>query len=424
MLIGVIADDFTGASDIANTLAKGGAGFPGLATTQFLAIPDGPADPSCEAGVISLKSRSIPASEAVAQSLAALRWLQQQGCRQFVFKYCSTFDSTERGNIGPVGEALATELGVKGVVACPAFPAAGRTLYRGHLFVGDVPLDESSLRNHPLNPMTDSDLRRWLRKQAAEPVGFVSWDRVRAGAGEIARALGEAADRGDVLVIVDALTDDDLLAIGEACANAALVTGGSGIALGLPRNFHRAGLSGSVRSSFRSATGREAILAGSCSEATLAQIARHGERHPVMKVVVDDVMRGAVGAEQLVAFAEAHAGQEPLICTSERPEQVRAGQAQYGTEQVAGRLDRLFADTALALVDRGLERLVVAGGETSGAVVSALRLQALDIGPEIDPGVPAVSAVGQRRLALALKSGNFGGTDFFARALATLGGHA
>lgn len=423
MLIGVIADDFTGASDIANTLAKGGGGSPGLATTQFLGIPKSPASAQCQAGVIALKSRSIPASEAVSQSLAALSWLQEQGCRQIVFKYCSTFDSTAEGNIGPVGEALAEVLGVRGVVACPAFPAAGRTLYMGNLFVGDVPLNESSLRHHPLTPMTDSDLRRWLRAQSRHPVGAVLWPRVSRGSAAIAAGLQECASAGRTLVVVDALTEEDLLAIGEACADARLLTGGSGIALGLPRNFHRTGLADGAHRTFTPAIGREAILAGSCSQATLAQIVEHEKKHPVLRLPVAEIVRGTVTPADVVEFVEGHEGKAPLVSTSQPPAEVRALQEAYGTDAVAGAIDGLFAQSASLLVARGLKRLVVAGGETSGAVASALGFASLDIGPEIAPGVPAVSTDGGR-LALALKSGNFGQVDFFVRALATLEGSA
>ncbi|MDJ1159444.1 four-carbon acid sugar kinase family protein [Chelatococcus sp. SYSU_G07232] len=422
MLLGVIADDFTGASDIANTLAKGLPGSGGLATTQFLGVPSRPAAVDCEAGVVSLKSRSIPVAEAVAQSLAALAWLRAQGCRQIVFKYCSTFDSTPAGNIGPVGEALAKALGAQGVVACPAFPTTGRTVYRGHLFVGDRLLNESGLEHHPLNPMTDADIRRWLARQCEEPVGLVDWGTVRRGSDAIRAALAAAATRGERLVIVDALSDEDLVAIGAASAEAPLVTGGSGIALGLPQNFIAAGLASGRRPAFIGVGGPEAILAGSCSRATLAQIERHRAGHPVLPIDVDAVMAGRVAVADLVAFVRGHAGRAPLVFSSASPEKVARLQAAHGREAVATRLDGLFAETARALVAGGIRRLVVAGGETSGAVVSALGLDALAIGPEIDPGVPALVADGEKPLALALKSGNFGAEDFFSKALAVLGG--
>lgn len=424
MLLGVIADDFTGASDIANTLAKGG-GTRGLATVQFLGLPTAPAPASCEAGIVALKSRSIPAAEAVAQSLAALEWLLAQGCRQIVFKYCSTFDSTPEGNIGPVGEALATRLGVKGVVACPAFPGAGRTLYQGHLFVGDRLLNQSGLENHPLNPMSDADIRRWLARQTSSPVGLASWPAaVSRGGAALRTALDDAAARGETLVIVDAISDADLLTIGEAVADAPLITGGSGIALGLPRNFIAKGLAGGASSSFAPVAGAEAILAGSCSRATLGQIAEHAREHPTYNIDVAAVMAGSVTVATLVGFIRSNEGKAPLIYSSQGPDQVAALQARYGREVVAHALDALFASTAQALVAGGIRRLVVAGGETSGAVVSALGLDALAIGPEIDPGVPALATTRGAPLALALKSGNFGAVDFFAKALRIMEGAA
>jgi uncharacterized protein YgbK (DUF1537 family) len=417
MLLGVIADDFTGASDIANTLAKGVAGEGGLRAVQFLGVPNGPAPADCEAGIVSLKSRSIPAGEAVAQSLAALEWLLAQGCRQIVFKYCSTFDSTPEGNIGPVGEALAARLNAKGVIACPAFPATGRTIYRGHLFVNDALLNESGLENHPLNPMTDANLVRWLQPQCREAVGAVGWPIVAQGAEAVRGALADRAANGAVLVITDAIADADLLVLGEAAADAPLMTGGSGIALGLPRNFIRRGLAkgGSVQG--RPIQGAEAILAGSCSRATLAQIARHErDGHPSWNIDVAGVMAGKITAAQLARFLRERAGESPLVYSSSPTEGVQALQARFGREAVAHSLDALFAETARLLVEGGTRRLVVAGGETSGAVVSALGLDALAIGPEIDPGVPVLTTP-DATLALALKSGNFGAEDFFAKAL-------
>lgn len=422
MLLGVIADDFTGAGDIANTLAKGLPGEGGLRTTQFLGIPTSPAPADVEAGVVALKSRSIPAGEAIPQSLAALEWLLQQGCRQIFFKYCSTFDSTPDGNIGPVGEAMAQRLGVKGVVACPAFPTMGRTIYQGHLFVKDRLLNESGLQNHPLNPMTDPDIRRWLAQQSTAPVGLVAWRRVHAGPAAIAAELSAAAHRGEVLVIVDAIDDDDLVAIGTAAASARLVTGGSGIAIGLPRNFIAQGLATGFSGDHIGAVGPEAILAGSCSGATRQQVELHAVAHPTLPIDVDAVMRGELTAEHIAGFLLANTGAEPLAYSSGSPEVVRAIQGRYGRETVAERLDTLFAETARRLVAGGIRRLVVAGGETSGAVVSALKLNALTIGAEIDPGVPVLLSLGDIPIALALKSGNFGAQDFFTKALDRLAG--
>ncbi|MCK0207420.1 four-carbon acid sugar kinase family protein [Starkeya koreensis] len=422
MIIGVIADDFTGASDIANTIAKGVEPEGGLRTVQYLNVPPHPAAPDVEAGVIALKSRSIPAGEAVAQSLAALDWLLAQGCRQIVFKYCSTFDSTPEGNIGPVAEALARRLGVLGVVACPAFPDAGRSVYMGHLFVGDRLLNDSGMEHHPLNPMTDPDLRRWLTRQSTDPVGLVGWPVIRQGAGATRDALAEAAGRGERLVIADAISNDDLLVLAQACAEARLITGGSGIARGLPRNLIRAGLARGGRPAVDGVDGAEAVLVGSCSRATRAQIERHRAGHPVLAVDVDAVMEGRLGPADIVAFVDAHRGAGPLVYSSSDPDRVAALQETYGREPVAHALDALFGEAARVLVAAGTRRIVVGGGETSGAVVTALGVTSFRIGPEIDPGVPVLVAEDGSGLGVALKSGNFGGEDFFARALDALAG--
>ncbi|MGH6946668.1 MAG: 3-oxo-tetronate kinase [Kiloniellales bacterium] len=421
MLLGVIADDFTGASDIANTLAKGLSGQGGLRTAQFLGLPTEPAPPYVEAGVVALKSRSMAACEAVPMSLAALGWLKEQGCRQFVFKYGSTFDSTPEGNIGPVAEALAANLGEGGVVVCPAFPEAGRTLYQGHLFVHDRLLCESGMEHHPLNPMTESDIRRWLRRQCREPVGFIPRAVVQSGPDRLRAALAACAGNGETLVVVDAIDNGDLVSIGQASAKARLVTGGSGIALALPRNFIAAGLASGHSGSYHGVSGAEAILAGSCSCATRHQIEIHAECHPVLAVDAERVLVGATGPYDLVGFLLEHEGRAPLVYSSADPERVANLQGRYGRERVAAALDDLFAVTARMLVADGLRRLVVAGGETSGAVLSALGLGALTIGPEIDPGVPTLFADGDRPLALALKSGNLGSPGFFRKAVDKLG---
>ncbi|HEX3834314.1 MAG TPA: 3-oxo-tetronate kinase [Solirubrobacteraceae bacterium] len=419
MLLGVIADDFTGASDIANTLAKGLGEQGGLVTSQYVGIPESPAAPGIEAGVVSLKSRSIPARDAVAASLHALQWLQAQGCRQFVFKYCSTFDSTPQGNIGPVAEALAHALDVQGVVACPAFPAMQRTVFQGHLFVADALLSESGMQHHPLTPMTDPNLRRWLRRQTGSGVGLVPAQVVRDGAAAVRAALRGCAERGETLAIVDAVQEENLITIGEACAEAPLLTGGSGIALGLAANFIAGGLAAGGRYAYPGVRGAEAILAGSCSGATRRQVEVHVDRHPAMTVTVEDVMSDRVSSQDLVSFITANRGRAPLVYSSATPEEVAAAQARYGREAASGRLEGLFADTARRLVDNGVNRLVVAGGETSGAVAQALDLDGLMIGPEISPGVPVLVSP-EKGVALALKSGNFGGENFFAEALAAL----
>lgn len=427
MLIGVIADDFTGASDIANTLARGVAPEGGLRTAQFAGIPDMPADADIEAGVIALKSRSAPVDEAVRDSLDALAWLQAQGCTQIVFKYCSTFDSTSDGNIGPVTEKLAEALGVTGIIMCPAFPATGRTVYRGHLFVGDRLLSETGMRHHPLTPMTDPDIRRWLGHQSTGPVGHLDLETVMAGAKAAANAIDGQAAAGAALIVADAVTDDHLLTLAEAVADRTLVTGGSGIALGLPRNVIRAGKAGGGRPPPAAVSGPEAILAGSCSGATRGQVAVHAANHPVMAIDVPAVMSGVVTAQTLVDFIAANAGRAPLVYSSGTPDTVENLQARYGKEAVSEKLDALFAGTARMLVANGCRRIVVAGGETSGAVAQAVTGQlghrAMHIGPQIDPGVPVLTLGQGMVVALALKSGNFGGEDFFAKALRVMEGN-
>jgi uncharacterized protein YgbK (DUF1537 family) len=425
MLIGVIADDFTGASDIANTLAKGVQPEGGLRTAQYPGVPTDPADASIEAGVVSLKSRSAPVQEAVRDSLDALGWLRAQGCKQIIFKYCSTFDSTPAGNIGPVADALAEALEATGVVVCPAFPTTGRTVYQGHLFVGDTLLSESGMQHHPLTPMTDPDLRRFLRLQTTAGVGHIPLSIISQGVQPTRDAITGATDR---YVVADAVSDADLLTLGAALADAKLITGGSGIALGLPRNLIAGRKPDARVADAVHVSGPEAILAGSCSGATRGQVDLHAQAHPTLAIDVPGVMEGRVTVETLVAFYDANQGRAPLVYSSGSPDQVLALQSRYGREAVAEKLDNLFADTAKALVSKGYRRIVVAGGETSGAVAQAvtevLGAAAMTVGAEIDPGVPILTLGDGPSVALALKSGNFGAPDFFAKALQMMEGRS
>jgi uncharacterized protein YgbK (DUF1537 family) len=367
----------------------------------------------------ALKSRSIPAAEAVRQSLAALDWLKAQGCRQFLFKYCSTFDSTPEGNIGPVAEALAEALAADRVVVCPAFPSLGRTLHQGHLFVGDRLLSESGMERHPLNPMTDPDSRRGRSSQCRGPLGHVPSGFVLRGAAAFGDALVRCRDAGERLVVVDAVKDADLVEIGAALADLPLVTGGSGVALGLPDNFRRTGLVERSPPRIVTLAGPCVILSGSCSAATRAQVAEHRRRHPALEVRPGAVMAGEMTAAVALDWTRYHREGLPLVFSSADPASVESAQAEFGRDAIAGRLEAFFGELAALLASAGVERIVSAGGETSGAVVGALGIDAMEIGPEIDPGVPALRVPG-RPLALALKSGNFGGADFFGRAAAAL----
>jgi uncharacterized protein YgbK (DUF1537 family) len=417
MLLGAIADDFTGASDLANTLARGG-----MRTTQFIGIPATADDGGAEAGVVALKSRTIAAGEAVRQSLAACDWLLARGCTQILFKYCSTFDSTPDGNIGPVAEALIEKLGADIAVACPAFPTNKRTIYQGHLFVGDRPLNESGMEHHPLTPMKDADLRRVLRAQSKGEVGLVAWPVVAQGAGAVRAALAGLARQGTRLAIVDALADADLRAIGEALDGARLVTGGSGIALGLPDNFRRAGKLGGQGSGFMGLDGPGVALSGSCSVMSREQVKAYVAKHPGLMLEADAILAGRQTVEGALAHVMERLAHRPMVYSTASPQEVSEAQGRHGRAEVAAAIEDFFAELALRLVHAGVNRIVVGGGETSGAVVQALERTALTIGPEIDPGVPALLADGDPPVALALKSGNFGAVDFYEKAFAVLAG--
>jgi 3-dehydrotetronate 4-kinase len=423
VLLGAIADDFTGATDLCNTLVRRG-----MRTVQLIDVPaPGVEIADAEAVVVALKSRTIPAADAIAKSLAALGWLQMAGARQILFKYCSTFDSTEAGNIGPVAEALMTALGADFTLFCPAFPETGRTIYRGYLFVGDVLLSESGMRDHPLTPMRDPSLVRVLQRQARGRVGLVPAATVARGAEAIRTAFAESRREGYRYAIVDAIEDRHLEAIGEAAADFALITGGSGIALGLPENFRRRGLlgAGGGADSLPAIAGAAAVLSGSCSPATLAQVAYMTERAPVFTVDPIAIAEGRPVAGEALAWAKPLLGDGPVLVSATAPsETVAEVQRRLGRDRAGALVEETLAAIARGLAALGTRRFVVAGGETAGAIVQALGVTGLRIGRQIDPGVPwTVSlpgSAGEPALALALKSGNFGGPDFFLRAFSVL----
>ncbi len=414
MLLGCIADDFTGATDLANNLVRGG-----MRTVQTVGVPGTLLQDEVDAVVVALKSRTIPAAEAVAQSLAALKWLQQHGCRQIYFKYCSTFDSTPAGNIGPVTEALMQALACDFTIACPAFPEAGRTVFKGHLFVGDVPLHESGMRDHPLTPMTDANLVRVLQAQMQSKVGWIGFQDVACGPEAIRARMAALKSAGVKVAIVDALSNEDLLRLGQALSDMPLVTAGSGVAIGLPQNF---AMSGATATTLPRARGYRAIVAGSCSLATNAQVA-HFIHSGAAARALDPVKLASDEQEiaRALAWAKSLLTSGPvLLYTTAMPAAVQAIQSQLGASTAGLRIEQALAKIACGLVDAGVDQLVVAGGETSGAVVHALGIDALRIGPQIDPGVPWTMSVGPQPIALALKSGNFGGDDFFVKAFRVL----
>jgi uncharacterized protein YgbK (DUF1537 family) len=417
-LLGCIADDFTGATDLANNLVRAG-----LRTVQTIGLPDAQA-PAIEADalVVALKSRTIPAADAVAQSLAALRWLQAQGVQQIYFKYCSTFDSTPAGNIGPVTDALLDALHGEGrgfTIVCPAFPVNNRTVFKGHLFVGDVLLSDSSMRHHPLTPMHDANLMRVMQAQTRRRVGLVAQDVVAAGPEAIAARFAALQAEGVGVAVVDAVSDADLLRIGVALKGMRLVTAGSGIAIGLPQNWDRAPDAAGTASTLPAFDGLGAVVSGSCSAATNGQVAAFkAAGRPAFAVDPLAIAQGQDVAGQALAWATPLLADGPvLVHATAEPAAVQAVQAQLGVEQAGALVEGVLAQVARGLVERGVRRMVVAGGETSGAVVQALGVRQLAIGPQIDPGVPwtwAPTALGVP-VHLALKSGNFGSADFFLK---------
>jgi uncharacterized protein YgbK (DUF1537 family) len=415
VLLGCIADDLTGATDLALALTRGG-----MRTAQVVGVPESLAGlESAEAVVVALKSRTNPPEEAVAWSLAAGECLLAAGAQQLFFKYCSTFDSTDKGNIGPVAEALLARTGGELAIATPAFPTNRRTVYLGHLFVGDVLLSHSPMKDHPLTPMRDSNLVRVLARQTRLKTGLVPFPAVDEGWEAISGAFAAAAARGERLLIVDALLDRHLHAIGKAVAGHRLVTGGSGAAISLPRNFIEAGQMKArpAPQMLAAPRGRSAIIAGSCSEATRGQVkAAIAAGIPALAVDPMQISAKSMSAEDMLRWVLKQPEERPaLVYSSAEPAVVRGVQEKLGREEAGALVERELAALAKGLVERGVSKLIVAGGETSGAVVGALGVSALEIGPEIDPGVPWTRAIG-RDLVLALKSGNFGARDFFLKA--------
>lgn len=428
ILLGCIADDFTGATDLANNLVRAG-----MRVVQTVGVPHEPLAESVDAVVVSLKSRTIAPNQAVEQSLAALHWLKQHEVQQIYFKYCSTFDSTEQGNIGPVTDALMHALNTDFTVTTPAFPDAGRTVYRGYLFVGDVLLNESGMQDHPLTPMRDPNLVRVLKPQTRQSVGLIDYRATSDSSDAVCARIEALRKDGVGIAVVDALDNADLLRIGQACADLPLVTAGSGLATGLPANF---GIEpNDTAASLPRATGRQAIVSGSCSRATQGQVAAFIEAGG-QAIALDPLAlsQDPNRLNLLIEQAVNALGERPvLVYSTTNPQQLTQVQASLGAMGAGELVEQWLAQTACALVTAGVGQLVVAGGETSGAVVQALGIDQLRIGMQIDPGVPWCYALAKpesrghadahqasQPLHISLKSGNFGGVDFFTRAFEVL----
>jgi uncharacterized protein YgbK (DUF1537 family) len=418
LALGCIADDYTGASDLANTLTRCG-----LRTVQTIGVPsDELALPEVDAVVVSLKSRSIEASLAVSRSRAADKWLRGRGADHVLFKICSTFDSTDAGNIGPVMDALRADSGDAIVLVTPAFPETGRTVYQGNLFVGSVPLNESPLKDHPLNPMHDSNLVRVLARQSQTKISLVDLATVARGPDAVRARLADLSAKGFGAAIVDAVFDSDLETIGNVAVDHRLSVGASGFGLGLARSLVASGRvnPGASTTSDAPVGGPAACLAGSCSQATLRQIVNAEKAMPVLHLDPEQVVAGKDEARRALAWARDRLRDGPiLIASSSTPDQVAALQARHGRDATGHAIEQAMADIAEGLVQSGVRRLVVAGGETSGAVVDRLRIPGFLVGAEIAAGVPVLRAVGANGgdMLLALKSGNFGGPAFFSDAL-------
>ena len=422
LALGCIGDDYTGSSDLANALTRAG-----LRTVQTIGVPaDDLQLPEVDAVVVALKSRSIAPEDAVSMALPAHGWLKARGARHVMFKVCSTFDSTDRGNIGPVMDALiAAEGDPPLVLVNSAFPETRRTIYLGNLFVGDVPLNESPLKDHPLNPMHDANLMRVLGRQSRTRIGLVPLSEVDRGEAAITARMAALKAEGFKAAIIDSVFDRDLDAMGRAALKTPLTVGASGMGIGLARALIAAGhVSPAGAGAWDAAPvgGKAACLSGSCSAATLAQVAHAEAVMPVLRLDATALVAGREEVERAIAWALAKLDQGPLlIASSAPPDQVQALQASFGREGAGHAIEQAMAQIAQALVGAGVRRLVVAGGETSGAAVDRLGLKAFAIGPEIAPGVPVLRTVGgEPEMLLALKSGNFGGPAFFADALALM----
>lgn len=415
MLIGVIADDFTGATDIAGFLVS-----EGLRTVQLGGVPTSPLLLDVDAAVVSLKSRSCPVPDAIEQSVAALRWLKDQGAQQIFFKYCSTFDSTAQGNIGPVTDALMAELGTPITVITPSLPINGRDVFNGNLFVLGVPLNESGMRNHPVNPMTDANLMRLMERQATGRCGLINWQCVEQGSAAVRTALEQAQAAGFAYVVTDAFRETHLHVLGEALRDLPLVTGGSGLGAGLARAWacERGLVAKEARQAAMPVAGPAVVLSGSCSEMTNRQVAHYRELAPALALSVEACLtRPDHYVDELVIWVVAHLDSSlaPLLYATAAANELKAVQERFGAEAASHAVERCFASVAARLREQGVTRFIVAGGETSGSVTQALGVSGLQIGPQIAPGVPWVRSL-DGSLSLALKSGNFGQEAFFSHA--------
>ncbi|MEZ9603258.1 3-oxo-tetronate kinase [Vibrio sp. 10N.261.55.A10] len=413
MLLGVIADDFTGATDIAGFLVENG-----MRTVQLNGIPTGEFDTSADAVVISLKSRSCPVDQAVTDSVTALKWLQSQGCQQFYFKYCSTFDSTAEGNIGHVTDALLAELGESFTMVCPALPVNGRTVYNGHLFVFGELLSDSGMRNHPVTPMTDSSVVRMMDAQSEGVSGLVNFQTIEQGADAVTARFNELKAQGSRYAVVDAFNAEHLVTLGQAAKSLKLITGGSGLAAGIAKNWtgHLADQS-DAKHAGSPVKAPTVVFSGSCSVMTNQQVAVYKQLAPHFAIDVKACLTNDQYANDVFDWVMTNNQGEfaPLVYATADAAALKAIQEEYGAQASSHAVEQFFSQLAIKLHQHGVKNFIVAGGETSGVVTQSLAVKGSHIGPQIAPGVPWVKSV-EGELSLALKSGNFGDKNFFAKA--------
>ena len=413
-ILGCIADDFTGASDLAGLLARSG-----VQVSLRLGIPETPPQDTAPIEVIALKCRTSPVDDAIQDCMEAFHWLKQAGAERFYWKYCSTFDSTAQGNIGPIAEALMAALETTQTIYCPAFPENGRSIFMGNLFVGDELLHESPMKDHPLSPMRDSNLMRLLEPQVTKPVGLANRLTVAKGVQALQEQLHALEKEGVAHVIADAVADQDLNIIAEACCNMPLITGGSALAMPLPDLYKADGVlaEDTPQMVIPETDDTAIVLSGSCSAMTRQQVAAFKPDHPSYQLSPQDLIND--GVDDPISWLKSQdMAKTPMIYATAEPEDVQKAQDQFGTAQAGAMIENAMARLAKTAFDLGYRRFVVAGGETSGAVAQALGITSVFIGPEITPGVPWVYAEKQDQpFQLALKSGNFGQEDFFTDAL-------
>lgn len=416
MLLGVIADDFTGATDIAGFLVENG-----MRTIQVNGTPSEDMKINADAVVVSLKSRSCATQQAIIDSVKALKWLQSQGCQQFYFKYCSTFDSTAQGNIGPVTDALLDQLNEDFTVVCPSLPVNGRTVFNGHLFVLGQLLSESGMRNHPVTPMKNSNIVQLMDAQSRGETGLINYQIIEQGPDNIIKGFKALKAQGKRYAVVDAFNSQHIDNIGKSINGLKLITGGSGLASGIAKNWksHLQDQTEAKKAGYPSKA-PTVIFSGSCSLTTNKQVSHYKKKAPHLAINVEHCLNKNNYSQEVCdwVLSQTQSTLAPLVYATADPQGLKKIQLKYGAEASSQAIENFFKQLAIKLKEKGVCNFIVAGGETSGVVTQSLQVDCFHIGPQIAPGVPWIKAV-NHPLSLALKSGNFGDETFFTKAQET-----